>query len=467
MPQNMASQTPMKSSSQPELVERRIPPSTPAPRLPLADLLGNVTGRSVMAMNITPEEHVLWVHAQTPGSSQPTVTPARKRKRAKSSSPASSQQDQSNFFPNHQEAVTAEKMHNLFNTPQADPAADLWQRYANGTEGPVADKSAAFAHLIRDSSPKSPASAGSVGGLRRWASCGVEWPQSATKRRRVSRRFEELPQHEEVETDSTSKVSKVGALLERMKETLTKPALQVPEGPSSSSPLPDRTTVQEQEEHSPLQHRLPPIQEQDERSQNQKHSQPEQPLPNAASSDYGDDDVDTDMLDTIDSTTRLAQSALQVPVVPIQQMEQIAAARVAQISHAIAAPPQVPIQKHSALQTASDEFDDDDDDLLAVDLDQITANYATQHNAAQTQESLPQIASPIPRVIQSKAISATYNPPVSVPQVQPQAAVEIISDDEFGDDDIDDEQFAAVEAAATQAYDASGHVPGAVGLVIR
>jgi hypothetical protein len=39
--------------------------------------------------------------------------------------------------------------------------------------------------------------------------------------------------------------------------------------------------------------------------------------------------------------------------------------------------------------------------------------------------------------------------------------VEVISDDEFGDDDIDEEQFAAIEAAATQAYHAT-HVSGSV-----
>ena len=469
-PPKHASQTPLKSSSQPEPVERRLPPSTPAPRLPLADLLGNgEEKRRALASQVSPEEHVLWVHAQTPGSSQPAVTPARKRKRARSSSPASSQQDQSNFFP-QREAAAKTKPSGILQTPQADPAADLWQRYAHGAEGPSIDKSAAFAHLIRDPSPNSPASVGSVGGLRRWASCGVEWPQSATKRRRVSRRIEELPQHEEVVEDGDTKVSKVGALLERMKETLTKPAIVLPDGPSSSSPLPDRTNTVPQA--SPLQHRLPPVEEQEEQSPTQQRSQQETRPDETSkpSSDYGDDDLDTDMIDAVESTARAQQMAVEPPPLrPVSQMKSNPASQVRPASAYVSqAKPflsrrvsqertlaQIPAPqcKKPAQAPDSDDFDDDDDDLLAVDLDQIAAKYDSQHKSFHSQ--LHAAPAPAVKIEQNRA---PPRPPAKSEDVQ------VISDDEFGDDDIDIEQLAAAEVAATQAYQASGRT---VGLVIR
>jgi DNA replication ATP-dependent helicase Dna2 len=456
VPRKQASQTPLKSSSQPDPAERKLPPSTPTSRLPLADLLGNADERKrAIALDITPEEHVLWVHAQTPGSSQPAATPARKRKRAKSSSPASSQQDHLNFFPENRNAFTTEELQNSLNTPQADPAADLWQRYANGTEGPVADKSAAFAHLIRESSPKSPATVGSVGGLRRWASCGIEWPQSETKRRTISRRIEELPQQEEVVAERVSKVSKVGALLERMKETLTKPVLESFEGPSSSSPLPDRITVHEQ---SPL-HRLTPVQEQDEQSPRGQKSRHEPTLKERArkpaSSEYSDDDLDTDMLDAMDNTTKAVQPVVRVPQPSAQERQlKVPEDNVHPPTHP--ARPPVPSTKESAPQFDSDDFDDDD--LLAIDLDQIAANYDSQQRDMQSQVVKAEVVS-------QKASNVPRKQHAGAPQSQP--IVQIISDDEFGNDDIDDEQFAAVEAAATQAYQTSGRATGSVCSTIR
>jgi DNA replication ATP-dependent helicase Dna2 len=479
--QRMASQTPMKSSSQPEPIEKRLPPSTPAPRLPLADLIGNQEDRRrAITSNITPEEHVLWVHAQTPGSSQPAVTPARKRKRAKSSSPASSQQEQSTFLPVNG-SIGALDAPDL---AQADPAADLWQRYASGgTEASGADKSFAFAHLIRDSSPRSPATTGSVGGLRRWASCGVEWPQSATKRPRKTRRIEEVSREED-ESVGTTKISRVGELLERMKETLSKPASQLPDSPSSSSPLPDRTviptaesslhklaTVLEAEEHLPLQ----------TKPANQAIEDLPVEKPQSPSSDYGDDDMDSDMLDAIESTARMAESAIPppqelpkqpqperpAPQSPPQQLSQCMtrpqfpqpASQTAKPASHTAKPP-TKAQAPSAPQPEADEFGDDDDDdaLFDVDVDQIAANYNTQMKAQQTQETRRS----------ETARKDVSSKPSSQKQVQAAATntkipAEVISDDEYGDDDIDEDAFMAAEVMATQACQASGRATGCVG----
>ncbi|KIW06674.1 hypothetical protein, variant [Verruconis gallopava] len=460
-----ASQTPLKSSSQPEPVDRKLPPSTPAPRLPLADLLGNADEkRRAVASNVTPEEHVLWAHVQTPGSSQRAITPARKRKRAKSSSPApSSQQEQlSNSCNDNHGAANLDRLQLSLATPHVDPAADLWQRYANGPEGAVADKSAAFAYLIRDPSPKSPASAGSVGGLRRWASCGVEWPQSATKRRRIARRTEELPQHKE-ENEGGKKGSRVGALLERMKETLTK-SVQAPlECPSSSSPLPDRVLRQDE---LPFQQHLSPVQEQiGDRSPSPTKQKSPEPVHKYASSDCGDDKADADMIDAFSTTKNVHPARLNTK--PLERRIQPRSKRNTPVpSSARVRKPFVPpkmIKQPSASvasvkspvadtvvsrqQSQSDDFfdDDDDDDLLEVDLDKITAEFNSQQRTVQASTSKAQVASqpssrpPIPEASEAKV-------------EKPAEIIQVISDDEFGDDDIDEEQFAAVEAAATQAF---------------
>lgn len=517
----------MKSSSQPEPIERRLPPSTPTPRLPLADLLGNgADKRRALESNITPEEHVRWVHAQDPGSSQAALTPAKKRKRARSSSPASSQQQEpSNFFPAREATATA-KIGGGLNTPQADPAADLWSRYASGAEGPSIDKSAAFAHLIRDASPNSPALAGSVGGLRRWASCGVEWPHSATKRRRVSRHIEELPQHEEDEDESSDKVSKVGDLLERMKETLVKPTRLLSDAPASSSPLPERAIAMP--EQSPIRQRLSPVQEQPEaspvrRSQHELPAAQEPPavvnLPveqasareraSKPSSDYGDDDdFDTDMLEAIDGTAKLEPEVIQpAPIAGSNRSAQVAPplsrktsqqteTRLSQPRKAVLkpallnAPVRPPLSRKPSQQVetkvlqprqfvpqptvangSEDEFDDDDDDLLAVDLNQITATYnSQQHRDMNAQIQVSNVLSARVPPVRDTRTPLYQAPAREIRAPPPQAparreAVQIISDDEFDDgDDIDFEQLAAAEVAATQRYQASGHP---VGLVLR
>jgi hypothetical protein len=131
-----------------------------------------------------------------------------------------------------------------------------------------------------------------------------------------------------------------------------------------------------------------------------------------------------------------------------------------------AAAPIIPAPSPKIIAPAlkSNEFsDDDDDDLFAsVDLAQITAKYASQ---------------PKPKAILKPAIAPhriTAPPPAnraSAPSVakRPVApTIDLVSDDdEFGDGDLDGDDFAAVEAATTQAYRASGQVSGSVGRLSR
>ena len=93
-----------------------------------------------------------------------------------------------------------------------------------------------------DSSPRSAATAGSVGGLRRYSSCGYQWPTSRKKRKQNRPPLSAyIPELEAVE--SGYRTSKVSLLLEeatRLKETERQmfDDEDQPRAPSSSSPLP-------------------------------------------------------------------------------------------------------------------------------------------------------------------------------------------------------------------------------------
>lgn len=93
-------------------------------------------------------------------------------------------------------------------------------------------------------------------------------------------------------------------------------------------------------------------------------------------------------------------------------------------------------------QPVEDEFGDDDDDLFAEDFELVASAYESQATKSLTQQVAQQVAAP------SRADGLTIK-----------QAVEILSDDEFGDDDIDDGLFAAAEMAATQAFQATGAAP--------
>lgn len=501
-------QTPVKPMRQTnaEIRSESLPPSTPAMRLPLSDLIGMPEERIVSQPKETPaKEEVLWMHNATPSSSRPNVTPIRKRKRGKSSSPASSQPEPASLS---REPFDVQRLQQSLKTPQADPAADLWSRYAHGNDGTDShDKSTAFAHLLRDPSPGSSATKGSISGLRRWASCGVEWPVSATKnkRRRVLPREDEPSEDSPGEhEDGSPKKSKVGLLLERMKESLSKPPEKIPAGPSSSSPLPERTVNERiiNEETDAPSHPLTAVREEESPAEESPVSQQFKGTPRgsagvrksqASSSEYGDDDIDFDMLEEIESTAVVTHSEPKLPVqylptiaeeqpasLPIQRtislpryqppkcqqnQPQAPARNQAQVPLPAREQPQVPtrFQAQAPLrrqpqpqapfrpptiiapmkpQPVEDEFGDDDDDLFAEDFELVASAYESQATKSLTQQVAQQVAAP------SRADGLTIK-----------QAVEILSDDEFGDDDIDDGLFAAAEMAATQAFQATGAAP--------
>lgn len=424
------------------------PPSTPATtRLPLADLVGNVddSSRNVPLPTASPEEQLIWRGSQAVN----TPLPRKNKKRARSSSPVGPSQEESRLDPNRPDVTT----------PQADPVMELWSRYTNNKGTPSANKSIAFAHLINESSPRSAAAAGSVSGLRRWASCGVEFPASTRKKRRTHGVFQtEKEVSEDVFAEAPSSDGamfgpparpNLASMVQRMRECVSKsevrPSTQLP---SSSLPLP-QVGNQNSSSGSPVQRRLrdqglgtsetlqhgspsllEDLNEEDEPINPQEPEQGEQtePAPPQASrdssEDFGDDDFDADMVDALDvSPQEVAQSVHS-------------ASHLAQSHQSVNALPQSPQAAVAPAKIGSDdEFGMDDEDDFAADLEQVASLYDTRSLDPLTADSAPTADKGLP--------AATDTALVTV--------INLTDDDDEFDDDIDADEFAAAEVAATQA----------------
>lgn len=422
------------------------PPSTPATtRLPLADLVGNVddSSRHVPPPAASPEEQLIWRGSQAVN----TPLPRKNKKRARSSSPVPSQ-DESRLDPNKQDMTT----------PQADPAMELWSRYTNSKGTPTANKSAAFAHLINESSPRSAAAAGSVSGLRRWASCGVEFPASNRKKRRMHGVFQAEQAAEDVFADPPSSDGmllgqqakpNLASIVQRMRECVSKseshPPSQLPssssplprtggcQGTSSGSPLQRRTRDQNVDALETSQHDLPPLDddldEDGELVQDEEHAKVEPSVPGplqtspGSSDDFGDDDFDADLVEALDVTPQ----EVDQPVLSTSH---------ATISHQS---PNVPPQQHTTAVPSKlgsdDEFGMDDEDDFAADLEQVASLYDTRSLE-------PQTADPVPTA--DKSLSAA---PVDTSSA---TIINLVDDDDDFGEDIDADEFAAAEVAATQ-----------------
>ncbi|KAL8929886.1 MAG: hypothetical protein Q9208_001030 [Pyrenodesmia sp. 3 TL-2023] len=213
-------------------------PQTPLGRLPLAELIAAVDDNANGSFDLTPGERVLWQYV--PGSSQlsssqPATTSKQGKKRARSTSPLSSSQNEtSKHFPSKKQSFDLQTLQKTLKTPQADPAADLWTRYslktAGARDGSPTRNDASFIELLRSSSPQTPGShlkTRELKSLRRSISCANEWPTSAAKRRRLNyggSQYQALNEqlHENIESAKTSgaKTSRVSLLVEQVQKAL-------------------------------------------------------------------------------------------------------------------------------------------------------------------------------------------------------------------------------------------------------
>ncbi|KAK5004814.1 DNA replication endonuclease-helicase Dna2, partial [Cryomyces antarcticus] len=318
-----------------------------------------------------------------------------------------------------------------------------------------------FAHLIDAPSPHSSAVSpgGSVGGLRRWASCGIEWPTSKTKRRKTAGAFRRDPDDECAElteepaaADGATKLSRVGLLIERIQETLVKPAASdVTMAPSSSSLLSETFAHHPAPPDSPLQKLVGVAGEVNEDSGTDDlqqspieprimdHEKSQQPM----SSDFGGEDIDLETIQEIEQTNGVTRPEYQSR--PTSACALNAEETQYHDASDVLAPEETIKEPLVVQEDDSDEFGGDDD-LDVTDLENVVSLYDKRPDLSPTRSATagsqePQRGSPI---------EASSHPGQDC-HVESGGS----SDDEFGGDDIDDEQFAAAELAATQSYRAS------------
>lgn len=178
------------------------------------------------AANASPNDKVLWSNEQDPASLQ-ALSPmlARKRKRARSSSPMSSPLAERTTTP----TVDVENLKKALRAGRADPTLELWDRYSlnysNKTKQvTVADRivSPSLARIATSSSPKPDKTdrhtpPGRAGSLRKSVGRGFD----SSKRTKVTKfRSSAQASYNQRELEAASKSSLVDALLDTVTNTL-------------------------------------------------------------------------------------------------------------------------------------------------------------------------------------------------------------------------------------------------------
>lgn len=180
----------------------------------------------------SPNERLLWHNDYDLAANNISPLVSRRgKKRARSSSPVSSSP------ASRTPAVNVKRLKQALKSPNADPALDLWDRFAvNGpdTKSTLGTTNPALAHLMVSSSPrptKDGTSSSGEGSLRRAISCGSQWP----KRRQAT---EAMPQSDPARNNKdASKLSMVTALLQTVNGEINKTEEVDEEDIESESPL--------------------------------------------------------------------------------------------------------------------------------------------------------------------------------------------------------------------------------------
>lgn len=454
-------------SNVPQLLHANTYPCTPGTRLPLKDLIGDFDDFTEVAAPAppSPEEHIGWI----PNSSSTLLTPSRKRKRARSSSPScpntsSQRQEPSGFFGTI--AGNAEKT-----TPQADPAADLWKQYANGKASDDSSKITDFDQLILQASPKKLETPAKSAGLRRWASTGNDWPTSKTKRRRTNGKTTIDLLQEQQGVESAGK-SRVAAMVERLQESLASQKLANPpaksevtaQAPSSSSPLPEvgsDTKMQDYPSASPLQGKVVPEQSRGQEA-NTQITNPATAVP----TDVSRPDAKPKPLENSVRNLRVPIGSELLPCAPLQLQSKapLPTYRRPTINRTPSGGRQYPqriqaesLQPPPTKAVESDEFGEDLD-LSAEDLEELMTQQPPLH-----QRPLHQIpAHPNPPLQQNLDLQLEQQSENAQCQAHAPVAIDEFDDDdddEFGCDDLDEAALIQVEISATRAADVRASLP--------
>ncbi|KAL6717879.1 DNA replication endonuclease-helicase Dna2 [Lecanora helva] len=462
-------------------------PQTPLGRLPLSELLASGEDPR-QHLNFTPMERVLWDNSSNNLASPQAGTTRKGRKRAHSSSPASSSQNEaSKHFFKEKRAADTQALQAALKTPKADPVDDLWSRYSLNTNfidrrSPTAQPGKEDSHLMHSSSPQTPAShiQKDSGGLRRALSC-IEWPTSAAKRRKLfhgnSQKISAMTIDEV--NKQQSRMRRVNMLVERIHDGLLKPGQPSHKDSSSesgnSSPMRrgDHPSLSPTED-GPLSHRASQPQVEDVTnvlSQTTVAPQSDVPKPpilsdeeiaqlnKVDSSDFEDDDLDISIVEDFDASVLngsfnsrqghqpgldITNSTDVVASGPIAQVEEQEDNqyfdRSGNPGNAVA--PFTAEAAPSTIKGASlknDEFDDDESDVFAADLEDVCAKYDSQVQAPNPADDVT--------TAKRERVSENINDPKHLPLP---TEIEVVSDnDEFGDDS-DFEQIAAECAEGTQ-----------------
>ena len=428
----------------PQLPHANTFPSTPGVKLSLEDLIGDVDSKKeVVQKEQSPEEHIGWI----PNSSSTQLTPNRRRKRARSSSPScpntSSQRNEASaFFP----GSTGKR------TPEADPAADLWQRYGLGKESTGVFKMPDLPHV--QGSPRPLETPIRSGGFRRWASTGNDWPSSRAKKRRTNDSVKvNLWQHGQVESTGRSKVA---AMVEKIQESLATQKLGQPkpaavgDEPSSSSPLPDtgaefarvRPDVSPLEPIRPMPVMRPTSSRMD--APPARNGPVQRLQPSAVAQPPRREPEKTHTREQTVSSVQYMGEGLTAAPLHLQSRAPLPAFKRPSISRTPSAPSPVPQAAPQVLPTVAEDFDEFGDamDFSAEDLDELMSQVPQRNRKL---HEIPEYRNAPPQLFK--------------PEVQRAAAVVIgdddDDDDEFGGGDLDEDSFAEAEIQATQAQRAS------------
>lgn len=464
-------------------------PQTPVGRLPLAELI--TSGEDThQALNLTPVERVLWGNStfvSEQGSSQEIPPLPRARKRAYSSSPASSSQRKkkvSKHFPTEKTPAEIQASHKALKTPQGDPASELWNRYSLNThsterQSPTKIIGRPFSQLMNSSSPQTPAQAFAgkeCAGLRRSFSCGTEWPTSAAKRRKLQHTDNHhdpavgLAATGEPIMKSQKSKSRLSLLVDKIHEDLTRPSTEeTDDSPAtvggSSQPVDDEQVAIPvcSGKKSSQPERLPhstqgilqdvgqngkemPSSAENVRVAHQQQSDKQTTTKSDAYSDFGDDELDLELFEAAEAPVATAKSGMGIP----HEVETAAVKPESTLLYGDRDKSNE--QEKSKAQSlkrlavskeeSDDEFDDGANDVSTEDFENAVALFASQLDASNNVQPKSQKKhSSVMSLTEKVAYDSKIVPTKASNKDNPEL-VESSSDDEFGGD-LDFEQIAA------------------------
>ncbi|KAL8946118.1 MAG: hypothetical protein Q9222_007441 [Ikaeria aurantiellina] len=453
-------------------------PQTPIGRVPLAELIAAVDDNANQNLNLTPVERVLWQHV--PGSSQfedsqDSSTSPRGQKRARSSSPPSSSQNEASNYFSKKESFNFQTLQDTLKTPQADPAGDLWARYSLMTgglrDGSPTRNGAALAEILKSSSPQTPGSHLKIRSLRRSISCANEWPTSAAKRRKLntsSSQNQAQTKRPLTGDHDNAKMSRVSVLVEQVQnELLNARAKPVkPRKTPDSSPSTAKNAQSDQSRSPPLRGSSPHEDAEqsllerislDEGTSQTCAAQTQEAAVDDLGSDFEDDDFDNELVEAADASflpaeevdissgchphdsalgNQLAEQArvtathsISDPMLqeefttdPFSQSDTLA---VNSVSHVL---------PKKTFVESNEDFDDEDNDMSAAEMEDLVAVYDQQPQSAHglvQQNSTPQIKRQKPTT-KSKGFSPSKAKVESCGMPDDNTAIYVSSDDEFG-----------------------------------